>query len=613
MFNWEKKKMKKDLKDSQISSSESWRTQEKGKLPKNEDQPDSLQKLRIAAYVRLSPSGDDREEGSLVSHPQRIEDFIGFKNGQTGGKWGKITGWYIDKDQSGKDLNRPDFQRMCRDIEAGFVDAVVVTELSRLSRKVKDFCHVWDFLKEHNVKFISLKENFDTSTPMGELMLIQAISFAQFERETIVERIRNGSRARAERGLANGCLPLGFDLVPNKANHRKVNEDERIHVQMIFDQMLKLKRMAMVLKFLNDNDYKTKEYITQAGMQKGGKRWTISTLHQVLTNRVYIGQREFNKKNRTKDQKTLKKNDRYFFTDAQWPGIVEEEFFFAVQNLLESNKKRARKYTFPYRLTGLIRCSECGRFLCGKSGTGKGFKYFYYGHLRKMKTGGDDHLKRCHIENIPAPQLEATVLERLQELARDKDLIVKLVDKSHSKDNEKHSTLKSLINSKENQRRKTIVKLNNLIQTIAETSDKIISKILQKRIPELDESKNKLTKEIAKLRSEFAQYKERVIDMAAAFKLLKVFRKDFQNQPPSVQALVLKEIVKEIVVYEDGVELKIFAMGSVDTMVKIHKGEAFTKTSPLSAKGFVPYSGNPTTLDIRPLFVLLPPTLICSE
>ena len=193
------------------SYSGSWRTQKEGVLQRDpENQPESERTLRVAAYIRLSPTGEEREEGSLVSHPQRIEDFVDWKNKQMGRKWGEITRWYIDKDQSGKDLNRPHFQRMCQDIEAGFVDVVIVTELSRLSRRVKDFCHVWDFLKENDIKFMSLKENFDTSTPMGELMLIQAISFAQFERETIVGRIKNGARARAERGTRQWEYPPGL-------------------------------------------------------------------------------------------------------------------------------------------------------------------------------------------------------------------------------------------------------------------------------------------------------------------------------------------------------------------------------------------------------------------
>ena len=557
--------MKKDSSGLQGSFSGSWRRQKEGSLPKNEEM-DTDQCLRLAAYVRLSPSGEEREEGSLVSHPQRIKDFVSWKNRQTDGKWGKIAGFYVDKDQSGKDLNRPGFQKMCADIEKGMIDGVVVTELSRLSRKVKDFCHVWDFLKENNVKFISLKENFDTSTPMGELMLIQAISFAQFERETIVERIKNGSRARAERGLANGgVLCLGYDIVPEKANHRKINEEERPYVQMIFKKMLELKKMSVLLKYLGDNGYKTKEYTTKSGVKKGGKRWVLSSLHKVLTNRAYIGQREFNKKNKFKDQETLKNKDRYFFTKAQWPAIVDEDIFFDVQRILELNKKKARKYTYNYILTGLVKCPECGVSFCGKSAKGKNSKFFYYGHIRKMKTEGNDHLKRCHIENVPAPQLEQLILEQLKILGRDRKLIATLVAESHTGESEKHASLKSLILSKENKRRTLVNKMDNIVDTIGNTTDKTTRKILTESIPSLEEQRHQVTKEIAKLCLELTEQKENIVDARAVFTLLSALNKELEISPPQARILLLEEIIREIVVYEDRVRLSLYGAADVVT------------------------------------------------
>ncbi len=218
--------------------------------------------------MKLSPSDEIREEGSLVSHPQRIKNFINMKN-NTEKNWGKVIETYTDKDYSGKNLNRPAFQKMCRDIVLGKVNAVIVTELSRLSRSVKDFCQFWDFLKEHKVKFFSLKENFDTSTAMGELMVIQAISFAQFERQTTVERIKHGVHARAERGLSNGGQRmLGYDLHPEKKCHLKVNEEEKPIVQMIFKKLLELGSIFKVLNFLNQNGYTTKSFVNKKGEKK---------------------------------------------------------------------------------------------------------------------------------------------------------------------------------------------------------------------------------------------------------------------------------------------------------------------------------------------------------
>ena len=334
-------KTKSESNGSQDRSSESWRSVEKGKVIEfKKSSTTAAAKFRIGPYIRLSPSGEDRLEGSLVSHPQRIKQFIDLKNAQQGGGWGEIVEWYEDKDLSGKDMNRAAFQRLLNDISTGKINAVVVTELSRLNRKVKDFLEVWEFFKEHKVAFFSLKESFDTSTAMGEVMLIQAMSFAQYERHTIVDRIKKGARARAERGLANGYVPLGFQTVEHRPNHRQINEPERVYVEMIFRKFLELKRIAKLVEWLNKDSYKTKEFITKSGKKAGGHKWTISSLHSILTNRAYIGEREINKKNRTNVSGTLSEEDKYFFVNAHWPALIPKELFYDVQQMLEANKKR---------------------------------------------------------------------------------------------------------------------------------------------------------------------------------------------------------------------------------------------------------------------------------
>ena len=545
--------MKNEQTSSQGKLSASWRRQEKGReVQKPESQAThEAAAFRIAGYVRLSPTGDEREEGSLVSHPQRIKEFVDYKNMQSGGSWGSIIDWYIDKDLSGKDLNRPSFKRLCKDIEDGKIDMVVVTELSRLSRRVKDFCHVWDFFKEHDIKFISLKENFDTSTPMGELMLIQAISFAQFERETIVDRIKKGARARAQRGLASGSVALGYDAVPNKPNHREVNKDEAAYVEMIFRKFLELKKMAKLLDYLNENGYRTKEWIAKDGRKLGGSRWTYGSLYALLTNRVYIAQREVNKRNRGKDPSKLKEDDRYYFTDAQWAPVIDEKVFLDVQDLMSANRKKARKCVHTYLLTGFLVCAECGAELVGKSGNGKGGKYFYYGHKRKMLKEGDRHLKRCQLENIPATDIEEAVLQRLKVVAHDKELLAKLVRESHTDESKRLEHLRSLLMSKENERRKVSNQLDNLIETISECDDKVTRQILQKKVGEFEEKRLGVEGEILLVKEDLKNLSDRLVDAKSAFELLRMFRQGFERQPLSVQADTLSGIVRKITV-EDG-------------------------------------------------------------
>jgi site-specific DNA recombinase len=551
-------KTKKESKDSLAKLSEPWRNIGKGEQVESKKAREEQPKFLLAPYIRLSPTGDEREEGSLVSHPQRIRQFIESKNLQHNGSWGDVVDWYVDKDLSGKDMNRPSFQRMLGDIRAGRINAVIVTELSRLNRKVKDFCEVWDFFKEHNVALFSLKENFDTSTPMGELMLIQAMSFAQFERQTIVDRIKKGARARAERGLANGFIPLGFKPVEHRPNHRAVDATERAYVEMIFQKFLEFKRLNLLVTYLNGKGYRTKEFVTKHGKKVGGNRWTISSIHALLTNRCYIGEREVNKKFRAADPDKTKDEDRYFFVDAQWPALVSKDLFFDVQRLLEQNKKKARRYTHEYRLTGTIECAECGARLIGKSGTGKNGKYFYYGHMRKMVTGNDRHLHRCKIENVPALQLEEALIARLKDLSTDRDLVLELIRSTSSDSKGKLEHQKTLMAVKEQERRKLEQKVKNLYDAISEESDREVraglSQAAKEAIQQLELAKNALED----IKRDYDQ-SNNVVDISDAMEFIRVFNDGaFDAQPVAAQAEILKNRVRRIVVRDNGVYVEVF-------------------------------------------------------
>jgi site-specific DNA recombinase len=381
---------------------------------------------RIGAYVRLSPSDEIRGEGSLVSHPQRLKEFVRMKCSSEP-SWGFIEKWYTDPDYSAKDMNRPAFIEMCRDIKDGKINAVLATELSRLNRNTKDFLQFLDFLKRYNVKLIVLKENFDTSTPAGEMMLIQMSAFAQFERESIVARIKDGARARAERGVGNGgAQPLGYDNDPEHRCHLIVNETEMPYVELIFRKYLDLGNISALQEFLNKGGYRTKLLKSKSEKARGGKKWCHSTLYRLLTNLAYIGKKEINKSNRSKPQDELRQEEQYKIVNAQWPAIISEDLFSEVQARLVDNRSQARVYKHRYRLRQLVTCGLCNEALIGMSSTGRGGQYFYYGHMRKRRAEGDRHLKRCVVETVPAINLEEAVIARLSMLAQDRDLIKSL-------------------------------------------------------------------------------------------------------------------------------------------------------------------------------------------
>lgn len=374
-------------------------------------------------------------------------------------------------------------------------------------------------------------EAIDTSTPAGELMLMQSIAFAQFERQTIVDRIKKGARARAERGLANGYIPVGFKPVEHKPNYREVDEPERAYVEMIFRKLIELKKINHLMEHLNEKGFRTKEFVTKNGTKSRGNRWTLSSLHSILTNRSYIGEREVNKRFRGTDQSILKDDERYFYVDAHWPALIPEGLFYDVQRLLEQNRKKARKYVHEYRLSGLLHCSECGAQIVGKSGTGKNGKYFYYGHKRKVVTQGDRHLHRCKVENISAPRLEEAIIARLKDLSDDRDLLKELARASSSESQSKREHQKSLLAAKEQERRKLEQKLNNLYESIAEEDDKVTRKGLSGKATEVQMQLEENVAVLAGLKSEYENHRN-VVNVESAFEYLKIFKNGaFDSQP----------------------------------------------------------------------------------
>jgi site-specific DNA recombinase len=518
---------------------------------------------RFGMYIRLSPSDEIRDEGSLISHPQRINEYVNYKNLQSPG-WGQVIEQYVDKDLSGKDMNRPEYLRMLGDIKAGKINAVIVTELSRLNRNVKDFLQFWDFLRRHNGKFFSLKENFDTSTAIGEMMVIQSVTFAQFERNSIVERIRYGARARAERGLSNGSQRcMGYDIDPVRRNHLIVNESERPVAELIFDKFLELGTIAPLREWLNENGYRTKCYVSKQGRQVGGKPFTDSTLYSILTNKTYMGLREFKKANRSADQDQLDPQEKYKVSKAVWPALIPPKLFLRVQETLEKNAKTLRKFNHVYLLSGLAVCGECGANLVGKSATGRRKVHYYYGHNRKFTNKGDSKNQRCLLERIPAPAFEKAVLSRLRTLANNRPLLVEMAKQSKNATTLKAPNLSKLIELKKAEILATKEKIGNLAERIASLPKDAPVQSLLEKLQELENKRADLTAGLQKLEKEI-QDEAQVVDLSWVLGVLKTVQQDFSKLPSAKQRSIIEGIVHRITLGKNKVHVEYFGQPSND-------------------------------------------------
>lgn len=304
---------------------------------------------------------------------------------------------------------------MMRDIRTGKINLILVTDLSRLSRNIADFCDLLKDLDKYKAKFLSIKEQFDSSTPAGEMMLFNMINLAQFERKQTSERVATNFHARALRGLKNGGADiLGYDRDPSNPGKLIVNEEEAVWVQKAFEIYLEKGSKREAVKELNTISVPRKSSGRKRQHFANEGTWTYSSLSTLLRNRTYIGEREINCENKKEDQSSLKPWQRYHVAKAAWPAIVEEKTFHSVQRLLDAAQSlhREKMTNAEYRvflLSGVIRCAECGGALIGQSAHGKYDVHRYYTH----KYNGTGKPTTCSVKRYRADDVEKSLIKHL--------------------------------------------------------------------------------------------------------------------------------------------------------------------------------------------------------
>jgi site-specific DNA recombinase len=374
---------------------------------------------KVGAYCRVSTEEQAQViEGSLDSQRHRLNAFVELKNMQESGRWGKIVDFYVDEGFSAKDTRRPALQKLLSDMRAGKINLILVTDLSRLSRNILDFCLLLNDLREHGGKFLSVKEQFDTTTAAGHMMVMNMINLAQFEREQVAERVAQNFFSRAQRGLLNGGpVILGYDKNPDRSSEYVVNEQEAPLVRDVFRFFLEEGSLARTTRRLNESGIPRKIGIDRKLRLASEGIWSIMSLRNLLENKAYIGIREVNKKYKDKEQNSLMPWQRYQETKATWPAIVPVETFEKVQYALTMGRKLERPKTHhtngsPFLLTGRLRCSECGAPFVGETGHGRTTSVRYYGHKQYQGIPF-----RCSVRRFPADPAEEAIEKHLADIA----------------------------------------------------------------------------------------------------------------------------------------------------------------------------------------------------
>lgn len=375
---------------------------------------------RCAIYTRKSSEeGLAQEFNSLDAQREACEACI---RSQKSAGWMALPDMYDDGGISGGTLDRPALHRLLADIGAGHVDTVVVYKVDRLTRSLNDFAKIVEAFDAKGVSFVSVTQQFNTTTSMGRLTLNMLLSFAQFEREVTGERIRDKIAASKQKGMwMGGTVPLGYDIQDRKL---VVNMVEADTVRHIFRRYADIKSVSRLKDDLDTAGIVSKARIDRLGQAAGGRPIARGALYLMLQNRIYRGE--------------------IVHKDKAYPGlheaVIDEALWVEVQSALAENRVERvtrSKATAPSLLAGLVydesgerlsptHANKIQRGIGGTAGPTKtSRRYRYYVSQTLIKRGRS---KASEVAcRVPAADLENIVEDRICALLKDEAAVLNAV------------------------------------------------------------------------------------------------------------------------------------------------------------------------------------------
>lgn len=478
---------------------------------------------RVAIYIRVSTQEQASGGYSISEQTERLKKYCEAHD------W-PIAAIYTDPGFSGANTDRPALQNLFRDAAARNFNTVLVYKLDRLSRSQKDTMHIIEdvFLK-NGIDFISMNENFDTSTPFGRAMIGILSVFAQLERDQIKERMTMGRIGRAKTGKWSGSsrAPVGYDY---KDGELIINEYEAMQVRMVFDLFLNgLDGKPMSMHAIRM--YMKEHYSTRYS------NWNNeSSVGRMLRDPIYIGKIIFAKK----------------VYDGTHDPIISQEMFDAVQakynTYMETFALAGNRTSYFERtslLSGIIFCGECGARYYSLSKvynlkSGEKVRYYYY---RCYSRGGRKEMRKsdnCKNKNYKSTELNEIVIRQICGLAADPEGIRALIGRTSVPQIDT-----KVIQKKIDQIEDQVSRLLDLYQL-----GNINLSSVQARIEKLTEEKKRL-----EAKSNGIKEHEPELNMDRAIEILKTASSVFQNGDLVEQQNLIRSLIKKIIIYPDNVEI----------------------------------------------------------
>ncbi|SKA82316.1 site-specific DNA recombinase [Caloramator quimbayensis] len=511
---------------------------------------------------------------------------------------------YEDEGFSGKNTNRPEFQHLIKDAKDKKFNVLICYRLDRISRNIADFSMLINQLQEFGISFISIREQFDTSTPMGRAMMYIAGVFAQLERETIAERVRDNMLELAKSGRwLGGQTPLGFNseaiqyydenMKPRKMYKLSPINTELEIVNLIYEKYLELKSLSQVNKFLLSNHYKTKQH----------KDWNKKQIQEILTNPVYVKSSKevveylkslgitvvgkpdskhafltYNKKIGTKSYRNI---SEWIAAISRHEGIIDGDKWLEVQKTLQVNKEKAPRLgkTNTALLTGILKCAHCG---CNMRVAYGHNKTYYYTCSLKVDSGKT----RCSNPNIRGDELETLVINKLKDITLNPEQLIKNL--SELKETATTNNTDFLIENLEKKIHDIKMAISNLIKQLAYINDDDTAKYIREEIEILNKEIKSLNKEKTDLIEQQEKIQQQKLDLDMFTNILKKFGTLIDQCTLEEKKFLISSIVKSITWDGEKGDIKIILFGengngSMGGLLSQSGGKSFSMPNKKSA------------------------------
>ncbi len=497
-------------------------------------QSDEAIKQKAALYTRVSTEMQVDAE-SLGTQEKQLRDYCAFHDIN-------VHEIYTDAGLSGAYTeNRPAFQKMLTDAREEKFNVVVVAKIDRISRNLSDLLYLIQDLEQLNVAFISISQQFDTSTPMGRLTLNILGSFAQFERDMIAERTRENMVEHAKKGKWNGgVIPFGFKV---SDENLVVNEKEAPFVRQMYQDYLRFHSLRAVAVRMNAMEAKPRY----------AKSFTGATIKRMISNPLYRGAACWNKRKMVGTTSRPRPKKEWIIVEGAVSAIIDDETWYKANELLESGDgihPHARES--QYLLGGLLRCSVCGGHMHGrrivkmKNGKRIGKIYFYYicyNHLQKGKDVCDHRMTQ-------AGPVENLVLDTLAKIVHDPAPIVNHAKALLNSSTEETAKLK-------NDKEAFAGRLAEIDSKLTRIADAYEEGMMEKndfarRARALRSERSIISVQLDEIKTKLAAIESGAFDPVVVGEKFDVFRESFNALSIKEQKYILQNIVDHIVLHPDG-------------------------------------------------------------